>query len=196
MSNTIQLFETIHTERLYLRRFQESDLEDMYEYLSDPEVMKYEPLLTEEECREWAAARLASNDFWAVCLADNGKMIGDIYMGKGEYDNWELGYVFSSRYQKQGYAAEASGPLICRTFLIEGAHRICIFCNPYNIASCKFAERLGFRLEGHIKQNVYFRQDRNGNPIWQDTLLYGILKEEWVQNHASSQRQRLLAVAK
>ena len=33
------------TERLLLRRFEEYDLEDLYEYLSDREVVKFEPYL-------------------------------------------------------------------------------------------------------------------------------------------------------
>ena len=31
------------TERVILRRYQESDLQDLYEYLSDPDVVKHEP---------------------------------------------------------------------------------------------------------------------------------------------------------
>ena len=33
----------LETDALVLRRFRESDLEDLYEYLSDGEVVKYEP---------------------------------------------------------------------------------------------------------------------------------------------------------
>ncbi len=33
----------METERLILRRYTESDLQDLYEYLSDEEVVKYEP---------------------------------------------------------------------------------------------------------------------------------------------------------
>ena len=31
------------TNRLILRRYRESDLQDLYEYLSDPEVVAFEP---------------------------------------------------------------------------------------------------------------------------------------------------------
>ncbi len=31
------------TERLILRRYQESDLQDLFEYLSDPKVVEFEP---------------------------------------------------------------------------------------------------------------------------------------------------------
>lgn len=183
MNTITHMYDSIKTKRLHLRRFTESDWEDMYEYISDPEVMRYEPLLTETENREWVAARIACNDFWAVCLADTGKMIDDIYLGEEGQNHWEIGYMFNSKYQKQGYATEAAGPLICRTFQIEGAHRISAFCNPDNIASWKLLERLGVRREGYLRQNVTVRQDENGNPIWQDTFLYGILKGEWLKNH-------------
>ena len=33
----------LETDRLILRRYCESDFEDLYEYLSDEEVVKYEP---------------------------------------------------------------------------------------------------------------------------------------------------------
>ena len=33
----------LETERLLLRRFCEADLQDLYEYLSDAAVVKYEP---------------------------------------------------------------------------------------------------------------------------------------------------------
>ena len=33
----------METERLILRRYTESDLQDLYEYLSNEEVVKYEP---------------------------------------------------------------------------------------------------------------------------------------------------------
>lgn len=44
----------IETERLILRNFEERDLNDLYEYLSDPEVVKYEPYkaMTLNEVRE------------------------------------------------------------------------------------------------------------------------------------------------
>ena len=33
------------TERLILRRYKKEDLQDLYEYLSDKEVVEYEPYL-------------------------------------------------------------------------------------------------------------------------------------------------------
>ena len=38
-----QMILPIETDRLILRRFQESDLADLYIYLSDPQVVAFEP---------------------------------------------------------------------------------------------------------------------------------------------------------
>ena len=42
------------TERLILRRYQKEDIQDLFEYLSDEKVVKYEPHkpLTFEEAKE------------------------------------------------------------------------------------------------------------------------------------------------
>ena len=50
------------TERLILRRYVEEDLEDLLEYLSDGEVVKYEPYrpMTPEEAKKDLAWRLGT----------------------------------------------------------------------------------------------------------------------------------------
>lgn len=35
------------------------------------------------------------------------------------------------------------------------------------------------RREGLLLQNVYFKVDSDGQPIWFDTYEYAILKSEW-----------------
>lgn len=181
MVETKQSYLTIHTKRLYIRQVQEADWWDLYKCISDPAVMEYEPPLTDEQRRIWADNCIASTAFWSVFLADTGNMIGNVYLNKGEQNNWEIGYMLKSEYQKHGYATEAIGSLICRAFHIEMAHRVYAFCNAENTASWKLLERLGFRREGLIKQNIYFRQRADGEPLWQDTLIYGILREEWLK---------------
>ena len=75
----------IETERLILRPFQPEDGEGLYEYLSDAEVVRYEPYISmsPEEAREEAGRRAKNNDFWAVCKKD-GQLIGNLYFSKRE----------------------------------------------------------------------------------------------------------------
>lgn len=149
---------SMETERLVVRNFKEDDWKDLYEYLSQKEVLRYEPEdpSDEEDCRKKASERSKGNNFWAVCLKESGKMIGHLYFQQGEpleFLTWEL-----------------------------GAHRIIAMCNPENIPSWKLMERLKMRREGFFKKKAFFRRNSGGGPIWFDAYEYAILQEEWTQS--------------
>lgn len=88
--------ERIETRRLTLRRFAAGDWPDLYEYLSQPETVRYEPYdpFDETQARAETARRAGDEAFWAVCLRETGKVIGNVYLARGEFATWELGYVF------------------------------------------------------------------------------------------------------
>lgn len=174
----------MQTKRLTIRRFHPDDWRDLHEYLSQPVVVQFEPydVFTEDQSRQEAARRAADDSFWAVCLKNTGKLIGNIYLAKQDFDTWELGYVFNAGYQGKGYATEAARALIDDAFKNQGAHRVIAMCNRLNTRSWKLLERLGFRREGHLKQNIFFKRDDDGNPLWSDTYEYAILRTEWLQD--------------
>lgn len=171
----------METERLYIRRFTTDDWMDIYEYLSDERVVEYEPYppLSEAQSKEAAEQRAASKDFWAVCLKESGKLIGNVYLSEQEQQNWEVGYVFGFSYQNAGYATEAVKALLDMIFQDQNAHRVFANCDPNNTRSWKLLERIGFQREGHLRKNVFFHRAENGNPLWKDTYIYGLLQEEW-----------------
>lgn len=171
----------IETERLILRRFCAGDWKDLHEYLSDDEVVRYEPYdaFTEAMSRQEAVNRAGNDAFWAVCRKEDQKLIGNIYLEKQDFGTWELGYVFNRNYQHRGYASEAAEGLVRHAFHHCGARRITAMCNPLNEPSWRLLERIGFRREGHLIQNIYFKTDENGQPLWSDTYEYGLLDSEW-----------------
>lgn len=172
----------METTRLHIRRFTPDDWRDVFEYLSQEEVVRYEPydVFTEEQSRQETKCRSEDSHFWAVCLKDSGKVIGNIYLAKQAFDTWELGYVFNKHHQGKGYATEAARVVVDDAFTRQGARRVVAMCNPLNEQSWKLLERLGMRREGHLIQNIYFKKDASGNPLWQDTYEYGILAAEWL----------------
>ncbi len=178
----------LETQRLIIRRFKAGDWRDLHEYLSDPEVVFYEPycVYTPEESKSEAIRRSRDLDFWAVALKNGGKVIGNLYLSKQEFDTYELGFVFNKRFQGQGYASESAGTLIEHVFNKYGARRIIAMCSPENEKSWRLIERLGLRREGHLKRNIYFKTDGKGRPIWLDTYLYGLLADEWKQRSGSA----------
>ena len=164
------------TERLILRRYKEEDLQDLFEYVSDKEVVEYEPYkpLTLNETKENLEWRIGTEEMIAVELKDSHKMIGNVYMGKREFEALEIGYVFNRNYWGHGYALESCKALMQQAFS-NGIHRIYAECDPYNKRSWKLLEALGFQREAHLRKNVYFWKDENDNAIWKDTYIYAKL---------------------
>ena len=166
----------IETERLLLRRYEQKDLQDLYEYVSDPEVVKFEPYqpMTLEETRENLDWRISTDEMIAVEEKSCHKMIGNVYLGKREFDAIEIGYVFHRNYWGHGYAKESCNALIQKAFA-EGIHRIYAECDPLNAASWHLLESMGFEREAHFRQNVFFWKDEKGRPVWKDTYVYARL---------------------
>ncbi|WP_238917453.1 GNAT family N-acetyltransferase [Clostridium sp. YIM B02555] len=174
--------EELRTERLIMRRFLENDGEDLYEYFSNPKVLEFEPYkpFTKHEAYMEAKRRVSDEKFLAVCLK-NGKVIGNIYFAKGEFETWEIGYIFNEKYWGNGYATESIFALMKYAFDNLDTRRIIAMCDPKNPNSWKLLERVGMRREGTLLQNIYFFKDEECNPIWKDTYEYAILKSEFSQ---------------
>lgn len=177
----------METERLIIRRFLPEDWKDLYEYLSIPEVVFYEPyeVYTEEDCKKTALKRYEAKEessFFAVCLKENNKMIGNLYFSQEEpveFMTFEIGYVFNPNYYGKGYATEACKRILKYGFEELNAHRIIAGANVNNSASWKLLERLSMRREAHMLQNAFFKRTENGDPIWHDSYHYAILSNEW-----------------
>lgn len=172
------------TERLILRKFSCDDWKDLYEYLSKKIVVKFEPyeIFNEETCKREAVKRSTDNAFWAVCLRQNNKLIGNIYFQQQEpkeFLNWEIGYVFNPSYYGKGYDTESCQRILDYGFTQLNTRRAVAMCNPDNISSWKLLERLKMRREGHLLKNTFFKYDQKANPIWNDTYKYAILADEW-----------------
>ena len=77
MKNTI-----ITTDRLIIRKYEEKDLDDLYEYLSDEEVVRFEPYsaLSLEETKKNLEWRVSSDEIFAIELKSTGKMIGNVFL--------------------------------------------------------------------------------------------------------------------
>jgi RimJ/RimL family protein N-acetyltransferase len=156
----------------------------LYDYLSDEEVVRFEPygVFTEEECQRSAERRSSQDCFFAVSLKDTDRLIGHVYFAQEEppeWLTWELGYVFNRRFQGQGYATEACRAVCQYAFADMGVRRIIARCDTQNAPSWRLLERLRFRREGHLRENASFRQDEAGRPIWKDAYKYAMLAHEW-----------------
>ncbi len=180
----------METNRLIIRKFEDRDYSDLYDYLSNKEVLRYEDQKTSslEECKKLAHERTNSDNFIAVCLKENNRLIGHIYLRKLlPYENltWEIGYIFNNKYWKKGYATEAVNKILEYLFTELRAHRVVARCDTRNIASWKLMKKIGMKQEACYRKNTFYKKYMllsKQEIEWYDTYHYSILDEEWVGN--------------
>ena len=182
----------IETERLILRPFRAEDAQDVLEYLKAPMVncfacMKLNSL---EEARKAAQARAEDAEYtFAIVLKDTGKVIGEIDahpkssqpdMAENYVkDTFGLCWMLNPAYHGKGYAYEAAKTFFDYLFYQKNARRVYAYTEDYNLSSQRLCEKLGMRREGLFREFVSFVNDADGNPIYENTYQYAILKKEW-----------------
>ena len=185
---------TIETERLILRPFTEGDAADAYEYLHEPIVHCFACMKTEtmDDARKAVLDRAKDGEFYfAITLKDSGKVIGEIdAMAEATApdeenavrDTFSPCWMLNPEYHGKGCAYEAAHAFFDYLFERKGASRIYAYTEDYNVASQKLCEKLGMRREGLFREFVTFVNDENGDPIYENTYQYAILKKEWEKN--------------
>lgn len=172
--------DAIETDRLVLRNFRIGDAADLYAYLNEPRASCFLSLKLEDMgvAEAEAEKRSRSDEYIAVCLRNSGKLIGDLF-AMPEEDTFSVGWNFNADFGGHGFAAEAARTLFAYLFTIGHARRLYAYAEDHNVASRRLCERLGMRQEGLFMEFVSFEADDNGDPIFENTMQYAILRKEW-----------------
>lgn len=150
--------KVIETERLILRPFRQTDLEDFYEYASVEGVGEMAGWKHHESIAESQSIMnsFISNDkVFAICLKENNKVIGTVGIEKygledaltefKDYYGRELGYVLSKDYWGNGLVPEAVNAVI--DYLFNELDYDFLLCGYYNFneRSKRVQEKCGFK---------------------------------------------------
>ena len=108
----------IVTERLIVRDFCTSDVNDLQEILGDNETMQYcESTYTLEKTQGFLQDFcIAKRGAFAVLQKSSQKVIGYLLFNTWEPSVYEIGWIFNKNYWKQGYAYEACSKIIAYAF--------------------------------------------------------------------------------
>ncbi|GAB1380016.1 GNAT family N-acetyltransferase [Pararhodobacter aggregans] len=172
--------QPLETERLRLRNFREGDAEGLFAYLRAPVASCFLSLTQKDldAARAEAQARSKDDAQIAVCLKDTDALIGDLF-AHPEEDTVSVGWNFNPAVAGQGYAFEAAQALFAHLFDAAGARRLYAYVEDHNLSSQRLCERLGMRREGLFLEYISFRNDAEGQPVYENTLQYALLKWEW-----------------
>lgn len=149
----------LETPRLRLRNVTEKDADIMHEYRNNKICNRYQRGQTKERTGIIALIKRRKDDemtlsapfMIAVALKDSDEMIGEIAAIPKD-DSISLGYTFSCKYHRRGYAFESLNALI------ETLHKRypeCVFISytdTENKPSMELLKKLGYKDMGYSSQ--------------------------------------------
>ena len=157
----------LETERLLFRAIKRSDLEDIYEYSSNPSTSKYllwTPHKSIAETREFieiVISKYKSGDYndWAIVHKKTGKMIGTCGFTRIDEENnlVEIGYVLNPDFWGMGLATEAVEKVLEFAFEVMRVNRVeakFVFGNDASLAVMK---KVGMKLEGYHRDALFIK---------------------------------------
>ena len=152
----------LETERLILRAWKITDLDDFFEYASINGVGEkagWEHHKSKDESLEILKMFIDEKKVFAIVLKENQKAIGSIGVEECRQDldknlenllGRELGYVLSKDYWNKGIMTEAVSKVIEYCFKILKLNYLIATCFNYNIASKRVLEKLNFKYYKYI----------------------------------------------
>jgi ribosomal-protein-alanine N-acetyltransferase len=176
--DAMQIPDTIKTERVFIRPFQDEDLSAYLEFMTDEEATRY--LLLEPSQKTEACARAlfefvklsytTEEPIWALAVAtEAGGFIGSCGISPIDETVFECYFSLLPKYWGQGYATEATRALLDYLFRNIPLAEVRAYVSPLNLKSAGVAERVGMKCLG-IQTHPGFGKEG---------VLYAVTKEEW-----------------
>lgn len=150
--------EFYRTNRLIIRNVNEKDIPIIYDYRNNETCVRYQRGQVKElkEIEDLVAQRendditVNHNFMLAVALKDSDEMVGEIVVMPND-GCISLGYTFSYKHHRKGYAFEALSLLIEKLHAAYLDWEFISFTEPENKASMALLEKLGYTHLGYSK---------------------------------------------
>lgn len=183
--------QKIETDRLLLRKFEQSDAKEMFEHwASDEEATKYltwPPHRSIETVEEHLRLMIAENQIdglfhWAIVEKQSQKMIGrlDVIACDEQVKVKEIGYVLGKNWWHHGYMTEALTAVISFLFDSTDTNRVEANHDEENQFSGMVMAKAGMKFEG-----VHPQRSKNNQGIV-NQVMYGVTKEQYLIKKNSS----------
>lgn len=160
----IPLFEELRGERIVVRPYREDDAQALFEAIAESRdhLRPWMPFADEhqsvEESRDWIIHQVANwilreDLMLGIWEAATGRFLGgtglDPHSWKIGY--FEIGYWIRASAEGHGYITEAVRLLTDYAFNALAANRVEIRCDELNVRSAAVPQRLGYVLEGRLR---------------------------------------------
>jgi ribosomal-protein-alanine N-acetyltransferase len=180
----VSSFPSLQTPRLQLREIVEADADDLFLIHGDPERMKW---FGNDPLPDRAAALKLVDTFagwrqmpnpgtrWGIEVIGRQGLKGScgLFSWNRNWRKCTLGYELSREVEGHGYMNEALRAVISWGWSEMNLNRIEAQVHPDNASSIALLERIGFVLEGRLRQVGFW----GGH--FHDMYQYSLLKQEW-----------------
>ena len=147
----------LETERLRLRNVAAKDADIMYDYRNNEicaryqrgQTKDYEGILDLVERRKDDVMSVDAPFLVAVALKDTDEMVGEIVVMPND-GTISLGYTFSYKHHRKGYAFESLTALIDLLHERYPEWDFISFTEPENVPSMNLLKKLGYKDMGYI----------------------------------------------
>ncbi len=182
------LSPTLENEYVNLSPLKLDNYEELIRVASQEKLVQYSPsdIYTPDSLRNYVTIALEQKERTTSIPFIIFDKIKQQYAGSSRYMNinWtnkvlEIGSTWIGReFQGSGLNSQMKHLMINHAFDEMYFEKIEFRIDERNIRSRKAIEKLGAKLEGTLRSNVYLL-----NGFKRNTCCYGILKEEWKQLH-------------
>ncbi|MEV4811985.1 GNAT family N-acetyltransferase [Micromonospora avicenniae] len=152
---------------LVLRPWLEADAPAVQAALNDPDIARWNPQggpVDEELTLDWLRHRAdwSAGDHASLAVVDatDGTLLGSVSLHHIHGDEAEIGYWVVPSARGRGVASRAVTLLTHWGFEQLELHRIQLCHATANAASCRVAERGGYRLEGTMRESFRYGDGR------------------------------------
>lgn len=165
---------------VYLRKLEESDLDRTWHWINQPEIyaaIGTLPPITITAQKRWFEEldRSDSKIVFAICLHDEDQHIGNVSLDLVDYRHRNARvaiFIAESGLRGQGVGTRAMHLLIEYAFDVMNLHRLYCKTTAGNPTVITFYEKLGFRIEGRLRQHEYIAGE------YVDKIMLGLLRDD------------------
>jgi RimJ/RimL family protein N-acetyltransferase len=175
----------IQGKRVYLRGLERGDLKLLHKMMNDEEVMEWarfrpDHTITMEALEKEYEGELKGESptrrTFAIVDKKSGRVIGwsSIRWYRPFHTSADIGLAIGDKKLRgKGVGTEVTGLLTALAFEQYNMHKVELFTRGDNMAMIRSAEKNGFRIEGRIRETLYF------NGKFHDGVQMGVLREEF-----------------
>jgi len=186
----------IQGKEVILRALEREDLKLLHEMQNDEEVMQWarsrpDHMVTMEALEKEYEGELKGENIlrktFTIVHRKSGRVIGwaSLRWWRPFHTTADFGIAIGDKgLRGKGIGTEVTRLLTELAFEQYNMHKVELFTRPDNQAMIRSAEKSGFRVEGKIRETVYF------NGKYHDGVVMGVLREEFENAKSVSRAPR------